>query len=476
MDQIAFNIQATAATDSIRTETFNGDEYVVVPVVALVEGVLHSANAEHPELALASEFGRYPNAWDGRPLVMNHPKVDDAYVGANSPTVLEEWSFGQLFNTRLDGDKLKTEAWINTAKVNALGGEAASTLERIQSGDMVEVSTGLFAMVDESESGKHNGIDYAGVWHSVAPDHLAFLSEGTIGACSVEAGAGVPRLNMLRRMPIKSNVEETTVDHTDVQRIQKANSAFDHLIENSFPTDMPIENVRILLQDALEADSIVIGAGGLWNIWAFTQDSVVYETWNSADKFQRPFTTNESTVTLGDEVTTVNLLTAIVPKTNLNEIEEDIVMDSAIEVTPEGNTVATPTEVVEDVTATPTPTAPAAEVVTNSAPASVEDYIASAPSEMREVLVNSLKIHNDTKAGIVKSLMANEQNAFTEETLNGMDLSTLENLAALASPVANNAPQAPNYSGQAPRTQAQIDDQNSVPAVLEAFPREAKSA
>ena len=65
-----------AHTDgSFRTEKFAGRDYMVVPVVALVEGVIQGVNAANPELALASEFGKFPAGWNGRPVVMDHPEV-----------------------------------------------------------------------------------------------------------------------------------------------------------------------------------------------------------------------------------------------------------------------------------------------------------------------------------------------------------------------------------------------------------------
>ncbi len=371
MNKTVFNIQAEAATDQIRTESYLGREYLVVPCVALVEGVLHSANAAHPELALASEFGRYPSAWDGRPLVMNHPKVNGQYVSANSPAVLRDWSFGMLFNTQLDGSKLKTEAWIDMGRVNELGGEFASTVERIQSGQVVELSTGLFASVEETP-GRYQGLDYAGVWRSVAPDHLAFLSEGTLGACSVADGCGVPRINMFRH--VKPNKEDCGCgcggtcnngepavakdhDHTHthththegdapqvnehvlsmfaelgVQQVDgidpeileqvstrqnKMAERFGMLIPNALPVDMPFENAQKLVRNKLSE------ACDLFAIYTMTSEVVVYETWDSMDLWQRTYTISEdgSMVTLGAEQTKVNLLTKVVPVTNSQSTE-----------------------------------------------------------------------------------------------------------------------------------------------------------
>lgn len=181
--------------DAIRTETFNGKEYTVVPVVAIVEQVLQGLNAETPELAQASAFGAVPEGWNGRPVVMNHPRnADGDLVSANSPDILEAYYMGFMFNTHLDGQKLKTEAWLDNERIKELGGEFETTLQRLLEGTEVEVSVGCYVDI-LPEKGKFSGNEYGGKWEAVVPDHLALLSEGLTGACSVASGCGAPRLN-----------------------------------------------------------------------------------------------------------------------------------------------------------------------------------------------------------------------------------------------------------------------------------------
>jgi hypothetical protein len=183
------SVQAKANTVETRTETFNGVEYTVVPVVMLVEGPLQGMNASAPELALAEEFGRFVDGWNGRPLVMGHPVVDGTPVSANSPPVLEEYSFGYIFNAALDGKKLTGEAWIDRSRADAVEG-LTEILEAIDDGENIELSTGLYTQL-EAKKGRYNSKPYAGVWRNIVPDHLAFLPEGVKGACSNEDGCGL---------------------------------------------------------------------------------------------------------------------------------------------------------------------------------------------------------------------------------------------------------------------------------------------
>jgi hypothetical protein len=190
----AISFRAQVDTSLQRQDTFGGRDYTVVPVIALVEGVLQSMNSSQPELALASEFGRFAAGWNGRPLVMGHPQVNGSPVSANSPDILEQYQMGFLFNSKLDGTKLYTEAWIDNERTKGLNDEAAKALRRLQDGEIVEVSTGLWANVVQ-RSGYHGNQAYKGVWENVVPDHLAILPNGTLGACSVEDGCGANRVN-----------------------------------------------------------------------------------------------------------------------------------------------------------------------------------------------------------------------------------------------------------------------------------------
>ncbi len=178
----------------LRNEMMNDIDHLIVPMVILVEGVLTPAGAPFAELALAEEFAKHPQGWDGRPIVFGHPVRDGISVSANRPDVLEEEMFGQLFNTRLVGQKLKSEAWLNLNRVSEIGGGVQEAVDHFLAGELVEVSTGLF-MVLEFVDGEHDGKAYSGIWRDVVPDHLAILPEGVQGACSVEDGCGGPRVN-----------------------------------------------------------------------------------------------------------------------------------------------------------------------------------------------------------------------------------------------------------------------------------------
>jgi hypothetical protein len=505
-----FEVLATPDTSAIHTGQLNGQEHLVVPVVALVEGVLHSANAENPELALANEFGRYPEAWNGRPLVMNHPQVNGDFVSANSPQVLEDWSFGKLFNTRLEDGRLKTEAWIDVGKVNALGGEAQQTVNRINDGEMVEVSTGLFATVEQAP-GTFEGKDYAGIWRSVAPDHLAFLSEGLIGACSVEDGAGVPRLNVnMRYATTNTTTDEapakaegtSTMAQIAISRHERAFERLSSLIPNSFPSDMLDSNVRILLKAAFEKQGV-----DLFHIYAFNQDTVTYERWDSLNIYQRGFTieSEEEGAVLDDEEVQVQMLTKIVTAADHpgshddeddDEDDDDEKMNQLSNPQKENTMAKTPKAQVEPVegsdavVAEPTTGDPSPDVVdatttdaaqpieepageeqlpvtdpeadAHSLPITAEQYLESAPEEIGDVLREGLALHKERKTNTVARLLANDRNEYSEGELQAMKMRDLERIDKLAT--------VPTYIGKSPPGERVNVADNTPPPPPQAFP------
>jgi hypothetical protein len=181
-----------ATVGEVRLETFEGREHVVLPVVALVEGVIHASNSATPELVLAEEFGKVPQGWDGRPVMMNHPEMGGAKVSANSPAVLERWQIGTVFHSRVKDKRLLMEAYLDPARVEAVGTEAVALLEKARAGELVEVSVGVFVASEEA-AGEFNGLRFVGIWRDIVPDHLALLPEGAVGACNVDMGCGTPR-------------------------------------------------------------------------------------------------------------------------------------------------------------------------------------------------------------------------------------------------------------------------------------------
>lgn len=158
----------------------NNQEQLVVPVVMIVEGVLNNA------LVPVEEFGKFPDAWNGRPVPVLHPQRNGLDVSANQPDIHEKVNIGSIYNTRLEDDKLKGEAWIDIEKAIKLG--YSWLIEKLERGDIIEVSTAYFSDSEKRE-GEYNGEHFTEIHRNLRPDHLALLP-GQTGACSVADGCG----------------------------------------------------------------------------------------------------------------------------------------------------------------------------------------------------------------------------------------------------------------------------------------------
>ncbi len=508
---------ATPDVANIRTAEFRGDEHTVIPVVALVEGVLWAANSPKPELALAEEFGRFPEGWNGSPVVFDHPKNSDGVpIAANSPEVLEANAFGHMFNTTLDGTKLKSEIWINAELVENLSEEAQATVHKLMAGDeIVEVSTGLFLM-SEPSSGKFNGEAFEAIWRNIVPDHLAVLPEGVPGACSVADGCGAPRDNamkpVMRAAQLNDNCvcDNDNVIHFDGQsgvNISNNDEAETTLLKgllNKLGAIFSIRNnsegindhdLRTALDIAISADEqdfIFVTA-----VFQGNDDggTVVYQRGFESKFLERNYSMNsDGVISLGDDKTSVRPETKFVP-TELQGAESDstiqenamhtkeqlvneLIANEAVQFTEEDRTWL---ETLEDAQLTKlSPVDNAADDAASgddgaggddnpdgiqlidvgssgddTPPVSTEDYINAAPPEVQEILNSSLSMHKARKAALISALAANTRCKFTAEQLESKDIPELENLAALAVDI--------SYEGAGANLSSGLRDNADVP-------------
>lgn len=460
----------TATSSANRLETLNGREYIVVPVVALTEGVYQCAQCPTPELYLAEHFAANVQSWNGRPITINHPSKDDMLVPAGTPEFFEN-SIGFIFNAVLEDSKLKVEAWIDVEKAENFSDESRDILNRLRTAQPVEISTGYFAKVDQEETGEFGGEVFNGIQRNVIPDHLAFLAHGTQGACSWADGCGAPRVNE-GDSDVKCNCKDPKLNEAGVceactEAIKNTN-VFPKILEKikdwtfkyrgNVDRDNESDNsTRRALEAALNEEfswAFVVDVFHDKGVFIFENDGFLWSrTFNIAD---------DGGISLGDDLDKVRAVTDFVPvkinqedeRMNKAELITSLIANEAVALGEDERkwledqdeavlAKLVPLEAKKEETSaekTPEEKAPAEETLNANKgtteepekPQTTEDFIASAPDEMRQVLNSGLKMHREKKAGIIKALTSNTRCDFTEEELEGRDVDELEKLAKIA--------------------------------------------
>jgi len=492
------SIQATPDIDGIRTAQLHEQDHTVIPCIALVEGVLQAINAPAPELALAEEFGRFPDGWNGRPVVFGHPLINGEPVSAGSPEALEGNAFGQLFNTALDGKKLKTEIWINESLVESLSEDAQAVIENLKSGEgIVEVSTGLFLMREPAD-GEFDGEHFEAIWRNIVPDHLAVLPEGLVGACSVKDGAGAPRTNQMSGVmrAAQLNHEATPAVSQEEQQgifkrlLEVAGGLLNFRDSSQHLSDSDLRAaLNVALKD-VEPDRFFF----ILAVHSGTVDkgTFVYELGFEGTLFQRTFNvTSSGVIKIGTDATAVRPVTTFVPvevTTNSSTQENDMNVEELVNalITNEGSQFTeddrewlssleedqlsrmSPAAVTDseaaaaDADAEALASALAANADGDQSPVTTDAYIAGAPAEVQQVLRSALGMHRARKTALVAGLVANTRNKFTQEALEAKDVEELEMLAELANVDVS-------FEGQGTILTAQGDD-DAAPEPVAVFP------
>jgi hypothetical protein len=186
-------VHLRGATGVVRTEMLNNREHIVVPVIALMDTVIHAVNASTPERVPLATLQKAAASWNGRPVVLGHPTRNGRQISANEPGVLAAYGLGTIFNSRVENGRLQMEAWHDVENTTRVAGQAY--VDSIRAAKPHEVSVGAFVVTDGKAGTHPNGREYKASWVDTMGDHLAMLPNGR-GACSIEMGCGAHRSAM----------------------------------------------------------------------------------------------------------------------------------------------------------------------------------------------------------------------------------------------------------------------------------------
>jgi hypothetical protein len=183
----------------IQTESIEGVDHIIVPVIMMVEGVHNGSRG--PILYTEEELSETASTWNNYPVVVNHPTNNKG--GFISAEGLDESQIvGTIQNSRMENNKLKADLRINPTNLQPISPE---TLQAINDNTPLDVSIGVFSD-DEVVDGEFNNEQYRAIAHNLKPDHLALLPNES-GACSWDDGCGI-RNNKLNESKTKTKNDD----------------------------------------------------------------------------------------------------------------------------------------------------------------------------------------------------------------------------------------------------------------------------
>ena len=429
---------------AVRFERLEGREYLVAPMVMLTEGV--HAGSLGPIYYPPEQIQKSVHAWNHKPIVVYHPDSGTAC----DPIVLENRKVGIILNTIWDDEskKLRAEAWIDIEKAKEVDDRILDFLEE---GKVMEVSTGLFHF-GSPEEGVWNGEQYVAVVKDIVADHLALLPD-KVGACSVQDGAGLLQLNEEGNAIWSFDKKYNSVLMKVVQKYLNAME----VTTNEDTGEMSLDDLRESLfqqvQSKFGRDAYLVEV---------FKDFVIFEDFNVGKMYRVGYSSDDSSVSLNLEAAEeVIQKTTYVPVKNeetkmtkeelisflianedsiweesdaeaLSKLSDEKLEKMAEQLKEEEGEEEEST--TPEATSTPAPQAnPEKELaVAQNQKVDAQSYIQNAPPEIREMLESGLAAHQAEKKRLISTIVANENNRFTEEQLQKKPLGELQAIAELA--------------------------------------------
>ncbi|NCH48666.1 hypothetical protein [Cronobacter malonaticus] len=197
------NVTTKVNSQSIRRETYNGREHLVLPSYTLPANVVMNGG-----LYPASEIDAHYQGLEGTLAPLGHPTVNGQFVSAFSPEGINVGHIGAWNrNVKKSGNRIYAEKWVDVQVANQSEGgrELLERVAAIERGDDVPpIHTSVAVFLDQleaSEQQKAQGIEWVAKINAM--DHDAILLH-EVGAAQPEQGVGL-MVNADQAKSIKTN-------------------------------------------------------------------------------------------------------------------------------------------------------------------------------------------------------------------------------------------------------------------------------
>lgn len=200
-------LDLNASPEGVRREVVGEKEYLVAPVVAIVECVMDCSTCSGPTYVPAEVIAASYENWEGTPITLGHVELGSIRVQLGSHPEKDSLAVGVFRNVSLDADGgLMGELWIDVEALEALAG-GEDLVSTIEAGGVVQVSIGAMSAQTE-RVGIFGGKRFEYEILTLTPDHLAVLPVGDRGACSPQMGCGVNLTDRSGLVPVQLEFDE----------------------------------------------------------------------------------------------------------------------------------------------------------------------------------------------------------------------------------------------------------------------------
>lgn len=291
------NITTKVNSQSIRRETYNGREHLVLPSYTLPANVVMNGG-----LYTQEQIDAHYKGLEGTLAPLGHPQVNGQFVSAFSPEGINAGHIGAWNrNVKKSGNRIYLEKWVDVARASESEGgrellERVAAIERGE--DVPPIHTSVAAFLDQlepNEQQRATGAEWVADIHGM--DHDAILLH-EVGAATPEQGVGL-MVNADLALPLKAN-SGALVGESYREREQR----LDRAAKAKFA---PGTDEYAWIADFTDSQAVIILNGGTAEVFGYKSEGGVItfddtgtavarqESWVAvvANKFKSLFTPQE---------------------------------------------------------------------------------------------------------------------------------------------------------------------------------------
>jgi len=256
------NITTKVNSQSIRRETYNGREHLVLPSYTLPANVVMNGG-----LYTQEEIDAHYQGLEGTLAPLGHPQVNGQFVSAFSPEGINAGHIGAWNrNVKKSGNRIYLEKWVDVTRAGESEGgkellERVAAIERGE--DVPPIHTSVAAFLDQLEPNEQQraaGADWVAKIHSM--DHDAILLH-EVGAATPEQGVGL-MVNADMAQPLKAN-SGALVGESYREREQR----LDRAAKAKFA---PGSDEYAWIADFTDSQAVVIRNGGKAEVYGYSTE------------------------------------------------------------------------------------------------------------------------------------------------------------------------------------------------------------